>query len=408
MKETLTSIDKRFGRHYTVLQSTFWPLSAIASGFLAASMTNAGISSSMTGMTICLSLVAATLLQPCLSSLVDRSEKASSRLVMLGITGVVGLMNLFMWLFPDSTLLFLICAGVVSTSVNCAEPFLSSMRIDMARCGISIDFSRARSLGSISYATTVLILGRLIQQFDYSFTRWLAALFSIFVLYGLWSFRAPRDMEVSDSAVRLEKAHALSTGEFLKTHGFFVILMCGVALFSGGQSIVGTFLHLVIEEVGGTSATQGLAMFLASGSEMPAMFLFLFLRRKKMSGSTIFRIASIFYITKPLAMLLALAMQSETAAVLGMLTQGLSLGLYIPLVPYFVSVTIDKANQVKGQALLATASCIGSAAANLFGGAICDLLGIRGSLLSAVVLTTAGSACVFLATAKLKKTGSVS
>ena len=308
MKETPTSIDIRFGRHYTVLQSTFWPLSAIASGFLAASMTNAGISSSMTGMTICLSLVAATLLQPCLSSLVDRSEKVSSRLVMLGITGVIGLMNLFMWLFPDSTLLFLLCAGVVSTSVNCAEPFLSSMRIDMARCGISIDFSRARSLGSISYATTVLILGRLIQQFDYSFTRWLAALFSIFVLYGLWSFRAPRDMEVSDSAVRLEKAHALSTGEFLKNHGFFVILMCGVALFSGGQSIVGTFLHLVIEEVGGTSATQGLAMFLASGSEMPAMFLFLFLRRKKMSGSTLFRIASIFYITKPLAMLLALAL----------------------------------------------------------------------------------------------------
>ena len=38
---------------------------------------------------------------------------------------------------------------------------------------------------------------------------------------------------------------------------------------------------------------------------------------------------TIFYITKPLAMLLALALQSETAAVLGMLTQGLSLGLYI-------------------------------------------------------------------------------
>ena len=405
MRKAMRPIDRRFARRYTLLQCSYWPLSALASGFLAASMTNAGLRSSVTGMIICMALVAATLLQPYLSSVVDRSEKVTSRMIMLGIAGLIGLMNLIMWLLPDSQVVFAICAGVVCTLVNCVEPFLCSMSLDMMRSGILIDFSRSRGCGSLSYAATILILGKLIEKFGYSFTRWMTAAVAVFVLYQLWAFRAPRDMEQPEADVRAEKQQAQSTGAFLKSHISFVIIMCGVALFSGGQSIVGTFLHLVIDEVGGTSATQGLAMCFASGSEMPAMLLFMFLRRQRLSSGTIFRIASVFYVTKPLAMLLALALHSEWAVVFGMLTQGLSLGLYIPLIPYFVSVTIDRANQVKGQALLATASCMGSAASNLFGGAVCDLLGVRGSLLFSVFLTAAGSACIFIATAKQKKTG---
>lgn len=400
MRKATGSIDRRFAGRYTLLQASFWPLSAVSSGFLAASMTSAGLSGSVTGMTICAALLAATALQPWLSSMVDRSEKLSSRLVMLGLSAVIGLMNLLMWLFPESPVLFICCAGVIFTLVNCAEPFLSSMSLEIMRSGIQVNFSRSRSRGSLAYATTILVLGKLIEQFGYDFTRWLTVAVSLVVVSEIWAFRAPRDVAQPPSALRLEKAQAQSTGDFLKTHTAFLIIMCGVALFSGGQSIVGTFLHLVIDEVGGTSATQGLAMFFASGSEMPAMLLFMFLRRKNMTGGTIFRIASLFYITKPLAMLLALALQSETAVVLGMLTQGLSLGLYIPLIPYFVSVTIGKADQVKGQALLATAGCMGSAAANLFGGGICDMLGVRGSLVCAVALAAAGSLCIFTATAK--------
>ena len=57
----------------------------------------------------------------------------------------------------------------------------------------------------------------------------------------------------------------------------------------------------------------------------------------------------------------------------------------------------------QGQALISTAGTgVGAALASLFGGAICDALGVDGGILFAAIVAAGGSLCIFLSTAGRK------
>ena len=133
------------------------------------------------------------------------------------------------------------------------------------------------------------------------------------------------------------------------------------------------------------------------------MLLFMRLRSRGVSSGRLFCLSSVFFILKPLALYFA---ASVTQVYLCLLLQFFTSGFYLPLVPYYVTDTVDSANQVKGQALISTAGTgIGAALASLFGGAICDMLGVDGGILFAAAVAAGGSLCIFLSTAGRRKAG---
>ena len=391
----MTALERRLTWRYILIHAIFWALYGTCWGFLAVILSYVGLNNTQSGIVLCLGLLASAVAQPALSSLVDRSDKLTSRKVSIALMVATAVTGVLLWFFQSSPAVFAVLYVILGISVITINPFLNSMCMELVRRGININFGLSRGIGSLTYAATALLLGGLIERFSPSFTLLLTAALALGVALAILWFH-PGNAELPPEPPAREKPVTLSTVAFLKANPKFLVIMVGCAMLMGAHCFLNSYMNLVVERVGGAESSMGITLGLSAATEMPAMLLFMYLRRKGVSSSALFRFCSIFFILKPLA---ALAATSVTTVYLGQMLQFLSSGLYLPLVPYFVNDTVDSANQVKGQALVSAAGTgIGAALASLFGAAICDLLGVEGGILFAAGVAAVGVLCVFSAT----------
>ena len=393
----MEALERRLTLRYTLIHGLFWALYATCWGFLAVTLTYVGLTNTQSGIVLCLGLMGSAVAQPVLSSVVDRSEKLSSRLVSLVLMSITAVTGVLLWFFRSAPGIFAVLYVLLGVAVITINPFLNSMCMELVRRGISINYGLSRGIGSLTYAAAALILGGLIEEYTPLFTLLLTSALALgVVLTILWFHPGKTDLPPEPPAQ--EKPVTLSTLAFLKANPIFLLVMVGCALLMGAHCFLNSYMNLVVERVGGAESSMGITLGLSAAAEMPAMLLFMHLRRKGVSSGRLFRLCSIFFILKPLA---AFAATSVAAVYVGQMLQFFSTGIYLPLVPYYVTDVVDSANQVKGQALISTAGTgIGAALASLFGAAICDLLGAEGGILFAAGIAAAGTVCIFIATSR--------
>ena len=396
----MKALEQRLTRRYILIHAIFWALYGTCWGFAAVTLTFAGLNNTQSGLVLCFGLMASAVAQPTLSSLVDRSSRLSSRMVAIGLMGITAVAGILLWFSQGAPLVFALLYVILGIAVITINPFLNSMCMELVRRGININFGLSRGVGSLTYAVTALLLGSLIETYSPAFTLLLTAALAICVILSILWFH-PGKGELPPEPPAREKPVTLSAVAFLRANPKFLLVMAGCAMLMGAHCFLNSYMNLVVDRVGGSESSMGITLGLSAAAEMPAMLLFMYLRRKGVSSSTIFRFCSIFFILKPLA---AYAASSVTAIYIGQMLQFFSTGLYLPLVPYYVTDTVDSANQVKGQALVSTAGTgIGAALASLFGAAICDLLGVEGGILFAAGIAAIGTLCIFLSTGDRRK-----
>ena len=392
----MEALERRLTRRYILIHAIFWALYSTCWGFLAVTLSYVGLSNTQSGMVLCLGLLASAVAQPVLSSIVDRSSRLTSRMVSLVLMGATAVTGVLLWFSQGVPMLFGVLYVVLGIVVITINPFLNSMCMELVRRGININFGLSRGVGSLTYAVTALLLGGLIERFSPAFTLLLTSALAVGVVLSILWFH-PGKGELPPEPPARKQERTLSTGAFLKANPKFLLVMAGCAMLMGAHCFLNSYMNLVVERVGGAESSMGITLGLSAAAEMPAMLLFMYLRRKGVSSGRLFRFCSIFFILKPLA---ALAATSVAGIYVGQLLQFFSTGIYLPLTPYFVNDTVDSANQVKGQALVSTAGTgIGAALASLFGAAICDALGVEGGILFAAGIAAVGTVCVCAATA---------
>lgn len=398
----MNALERRLTRRYTLIHGLFWSLYGVCWGFLAVTLAYAGLSNTRSGMVLCLGLLGSAVAQPLLSSYVDRSGRLTSRGVSILLMLSTALLGLLLWAFLSVPVVFAFLYVLLGISVISINPFLNSMCMELVRRGVAINFGLSRGVGSLTYAATVLLLGGMIERFSPVITLPLTAVLALGVAGAIVLFH-PGEAELPPAAQVREAPKSLSTAAFLRANPRFLVVMLGCAMLMGSHCFLTTYMNLVVERVGSAETSMGIALGISAAVEMPAMLLFMRLRRRGVSSGRLFCLSSVFFILKPLALYFA---ASVTQVYLCLLLQFFTSGFYLPLVPYYVTDTVDSANQVKGQALISTAGTgIGAALASLFGGAICDVLGVDGGILFAAAVAAGGSLCIFLSTAGRRKAG---
>jgi PPP family 3-phenylpropionic acid transporter len=81
--------------------------------------------------------------------------------------------------------------------------------------------------------------------------------------------------------------------------------------------------------------------------------------------------------------------------------QMLGFALFTPASIYYVNYIIGKHDKVKGQSMLGVAICLASAIANITGGRILDMIGVRNMLLVGIAVTAVGFLIICLTTEKV-------
>lgn len=156
--------NKKLNIDYALVQMSYWVTSAVLFCFTTVFLQFRGYSNYEIGIVFAVGNIIGFIAQPFIAGLIDKSRKrillrcirlcaALSALLMLGVyflpSGSVGIIGAYALLIAGSTLLNPLCISL-------------SFYIESWGCGVN--FSRARALGSLSYALCNVVLGMLVQR----------------------------------------------------------------------------------------------------------------------------------------------------------------------------------------------------------------------------------------------------
>ena len=158
-------------------------------------------------------------------------------------------------------------------------------------------------------------------------------------------------------------------------------------LLSTAHIFIDSFMLQIMQNLGGGSAQQGVAVAVAAMTELPAMVLYGRLSRRMGVGRMLCLTAWV-WVAKDL--LTALAATPAALYIIALL-QFASYAFYVPATVEYVSTMLPPEDFLKGQALVGTAFTLGSLAATFLGGRMLDLLGVRGALDSIQLVSVAGA-----------------
>ena len=182
------------------------------------------------------------------------------------------------------------------------------------------------------------------------------------LLAALLLMRYPLPSLDTDSKARVAPV-VLSNFSLLRHYPRFALMLAACALLQISRIPSITYMNHIVGKVGGTESAMGIALFISALVELPAMVIFTRLRRKLPLHWLLIG-CSLFFVLRDVLFLLA---GTTTVVYLACAMQAPSYAIFLPATVYYVTEEIDIANQVKGQALVYTAtSGIGSALGSLF------------------------------------------
>ena len=173
----------------------------------------------------------------------------------------------------------------------------------------------------------------------------------------------------------------------------YMMFIIGYMFINTGMRFISSFYPILIEVNNGTVGQMGTGIFLMALSEIP--FVLGFVKySKKIRVDLIMLFALSMFTVRNLSMYFAPNVFWLQAA---QLTQGISYGVYIPTVLYYMSTITPR--KITTTALTISNSCVGAVSAvagNLLGGFMIANVGIYPSILFCAALSFVGAAIFFI------------
>lgn len=392
---------RRLERHFSFLWALYWSGWGVLWGCLSVFLLHRSFTNSQIGMISSCALLLPLLVQPPLASLADRSQRFTSRRQAIMLTIIT--LACTAAALPRSS--HVVTAGlfiVIGVAITCIPPLFNAMSMDYVLRGVPVNFGASRGCGSIAYAIVSLLIGAILARFSPEWILPISLLLFGALLLTLIFFRYPLPPQ---SAGQRDVPQAISNLALLHRYPAYSLMLLSCCLLHAAHTPSTVYMIHIVGRAGGDESTMGTALFLSGIVELPALLLFSRFRRKFSLPTLLCLCAGGFFLRSTLFFLAKSTWMVFLAA--GM--QWLSYGIYIPASVYYVTESVDSANQVKGQALLQLASSgIGSAFGSLICGRLLDTAGVGGMLLCCCICAAAGLIAMVLAMHLHRKKGAKS
>ncbi|MBR3391379.1 MAG: MFS transporter [Firmicutes bacterium] len=369
---------------FALVQAPFWATYCISVSFAAVYLQALGYSNRQLGLILAAGCLMSALLGPLLSSRIDRSPTLTAARLAPFVLAAQAASLLLLIFFPHkglpSALGFLLYLAF-SNSVNSLNLKLYS---DAVYGGAAIDYGFCRGIGSLGYVVVSVLVGFAVKLTSALIIPWAGLLLT--VLQYL-TFRRFHKAAPESRAVRERKRGATLT-EFARANPRFCLLLLGTVLMFIAHNAAGNFMINVVRNLGGDEGTLGWLNGFMAAVEIPMMFLYSRLFRKKGAAGAALSLSFVF-LTLKAAGIAAAATVPQLAAVF--LLQAPSFALYTAAIVPYVAETVAYEDSAKAQSLAYTMTTVGSVLASLIAGPMYDALSVSATLWISCALCAAGT-----------------
>ncbi|RHV80175.1 MFS transporter [Blautia sp. OF11-22] len=218
------------------------------------------------------------------------------------------------------------------------------------------------------------------------------------ILFLICVFRFPFKKDRKKAEAEKEETGAAGPVDFLKRYPSFVVVLLGCILIFMSHSLINSFNYQIAMAKGGGSGEMGNAMTISAVSELPTMFLFGYLLKKKSSVFWL-RLSGLFFVLKSIGTFLAFNIPTYYAV---QPFQMFGWALINVACVYYVDGIMEPQDSIKGQAYMAMTITAGNVMSSLFGGWLIDAAGVGAMLICASLAAFIGWLIVCLGSKEAK------
>lgn len=382
--------EKKLNIYYSFLQIAYWVTSAVVFCFTTVFLQFRGYSNYEIGIVFAVGNIIGFVSQPLIAGYIDRSDRRTL-LRCIRITAVLAvLLMLAVYFLPSGSISLIGVYALLVAGNTLLNPLCISLSFYIESWGCGINFSRARALGSLSFAACNVILGMLVQRVSENAVPTAFILFSSLLgLTTLLFVPVNRAHRIAAPERRMQSASEKLSGllEFARENKRFMLFLLGTATLYFTHGMIGNFMIEFIRSIGGGSEDMGNVLAFMTVVEVPVMLLFGRLTQR-FRCSSLLRFAVIMFTVKELMIYLASSLPALYAAEA---LQAFSFALFVPASVRYVDEVIAKHNAVKGQAFVTSMMTLGSIFASYIGGLLLDTSTPGFTLLVGVIVSAVGT-----------------
>lgn len=391
-------MKKLLNIEYAISQGAYWMYYGVVASFASVFLLERDYSNSQIGLIIAVGSVFAVILQPFASDLADNPKKISLIHILELMTLILGVGTLGLFLFDSKSLalstVFIFLVGWHAS----IQPLVNSLSFHLQESGYKINFGVARSIGSLSYAVLMALLGSIVERvgilaIPIAGLIVLVVLFIILILIGIHFNKAKdeksKEMDFNKNRIREsnEIPVEISLKDFVINNKIFMIMNIGVIGLYFSNSILNNFMIQIVTNVGGDSGDMGRIMSVMAALEIPTMVVFDRINLR-FNTNLLLKISAVGFAIKVGLCYLA---SSVFLLYIAQLTQLFSFALFLPAMVHFIDETMRKGEAIKGQAVYTMMATVAAVIASLLGGVILDMSGAKMLLFISTIVTLAGA-----------------
>lgn len=401
------SIDpNRITLRYGVVQGMLWA-AFLPITYSSTFLLSRGISGTQIGTMLMCGNLLAIMLQTIVSQEADYGDTFTIRRMSAFFAALTAL---FMTtaLFIDAPIILMALFALCYMTGRNTQALANSISVYYINRGAPLNYSIARSAGSITWSLTAMVLGRAMAAWGNDMVLWFAIVLNVVFALSFLLVPTPLGLpplavedgesaddaepstpEIETDAVEAEPAapEKESYLEFLQHNIKLVFVVLGFALASIGPQMCMTYGILIVERVGGGTAELGIAVAASAFMELPIMWNYSWLE-KRFGVSNLMRVSAVGYVFKGAMVAFASSIPMVYA---GYMLQLISGALFIPSNVAYGNRFFGEGDKNKALGLLLMANTIGGMVGNLFGGMVLDAFGLQTLLVGAVALSCVGA-----------------
>ncbi len=382
-------ILKKANLLYITLQIALWGIYGVLYSYANRYLLSQGLSSTVTGMLLASATAVAFVLQPLLTSVIDKKKIALKGVLLL----LGGLMLVCSAILPFIKSMWVVAViyAIAYVGVVVYPAFINSMGMVAIKSGYSVNFGLARGVGAFAFGVTAWGTNKLIEAFTETAVPLFAVLFCLMGIVATFGF--PKGAEAIT-----KKEDASKITDFFKRNKKFTAMLFAVAILMMGHNILGNCMYQ-IAVFKGDGNSQGMVLMISTIIEIPTIVFFTKLL-KIASGSTYMRISGIFL---TLRIILTLILPGVWGLYIAQVCQISGYALYTVCSVYYAGEVVSDKDTVKGQTYISAANTIGCLVAHFTGGAMIDAVGVENMLIITTVISSIGMVMLFFTTENTKK-----
>ena len=372
---------------YTLQQMAYWAAAAGVVSFATAFLLEKGFEASQVGILLASGNLLSCAFQPVLAQSADKIGGNIIKWLIIIQTalcvfcfGAVQLLTLPRWAFG---LLYLLGVFLFDAMM----PFYNAISVMYNANGYKINYGVGRGIGSLAYAFSALVIGKIMAAFGAEWMVWIALLLLVANILVTLAYPQIERVETEEE----EREECCSILVFFSRYKWYCVSLLGIILIGMFHAMTENYLIEVVRPLGGDSGSVGIALFIATAIEMVVIVNFDTVR-KYISDNMLLKLGAVSFLTKSVLFLLA---PNVTAIYFIQLLQATSYSFVSPTQMYYANNKVKAADMVKGQAFITASYTLGCAIGNFTGGQILQIADVRAMLAAGVAMAAAGTFVLF-------------